>query len=120
MSRVHYKSETIRRAIFALDDLERAMGWNMRCAYPDGYRRDGEDFHQGAMSALAQTLEHFPKLRRLLDEVEAEVLKVFLEAQAVEKKHEADLEAEAIAKGFPSVAAMVKHDWERAEDQLSI
>jgi hypothetical protein len=90
MSRVHYKNENIRTAINVLDDLEQTIGWNRRCAYPGDYR-EGEDFHQGAMSALVQILEHFPKLRRLLDEIEAEVLDCFLKAQEVEKKERAEL-----------------------------
>jgi hypothetical protein len=92
MSRVHYKNETIRKAMFALDDLEQTIGWNMRCAYPEEYRHRGENSHQGAMEALAQILEHFPMLRRLLDEVEAEVLKQFLEAAGV---HVSPLDAKA-------------------------
>jgi hypothetical protein len=85
MSRVHYKNETIDKAMRQLDNLEQTIGFNMRCAYPGDYR-PGDDYHQGAMSALVQILKHFPKMRSLLDEVEAEVLKCFLEAQQVEKK----------------------------------
>jgi hypothetical protein len=97
MSRVHYKNETIRKAMSMLDDLEQTIGFNQRCAYPGDYR---DDYHQGAMHALVQILEHFPKLRRLLDEVEAEALKCFLEAPEAEKKYRADLEA----KGFASAS----------------
>ena len=109
MSRVHYHNETIRKMLPVLDDLEQTMGWNMRCAYQGNYR-EGEDFHQGAMDALAQILEHFPKLRRLLDEVEAEAIKCFVEAQAREKKRLADREAKAKAKGFASASAMLEHE----------
>jgi hypothetical protein len=90
MSRVHYKNETIGKAMSELDNLEQSIGFNMRCAYPGDYRK-GEDFHQGAMSALVQTLQHFPRLRRLLDEVEAEVLKCFVEAPEAEKKEHDEL-----------------------------
>src|SRR5260221_7085838 len=86
MSRVHYRNENIRKAMSLLDQLEQSIGFNMRCAFPGDYQRPGDDYHQGAMNALVQTLEHFPKVRRLLDEVEAEVLDVFLHAQEVEKK----------------------------------
>jgi hypothetical protein len=110
MSRVHYQNDTIREAMAQLDNLEQTMGWNMRCAYPGDFRE--EDFHQGAMSALVQILECFPKLRSLLDEVEAEVLKCFLEAPEAERKDRADLEAEAKAKGFENAAAMAEHEWE--------
>jgi hypothetical protein len=113
MSRVYYENETIQMAMSLLDDLEQTIGFNMRCAYQCNYR-EGEDFHQEAMSALVQILEHFPKLRRLLDEVEAEVLERFLDAPEVEKKRRAGLEAEANAKGFPSAAAMAKHEWSEA------
>jgi hypothetical protein len=113
MSRVYYENETIQKAIALLDDLEQTIGFNMRCAYQGNYR-EGEDFHQEAMSALVQILEHFPKLRRLLDEVEAEVLERFLKAPEVEKKRRAGLEAEAKTKGFPSAAAMAKHEWSEA------
>ena len=71
------------------------------------------------MSALVEILEHFPKLRRLLDEVEVEVLQCFLDAPEVEKKRRAGLEAEAKAKGFPSAAAMAKHEWSEAEPKRS-
>jgi hypothetical protein len=113
MSRVHYTNDTIQKVFTELDRLEQTFGFNMRCAYPGDYgwklgEQDGwepptgdmwphekpEDYHQGAMSALVQTLEHFPKLRRLLDEVEAEVLDCFLHAQEVEKKWKADREHE--------------------------
>jgi hypothetical protein len=101
MSRVHYKNETIRKAMLELDELEQSIGWNTRCAYPGEYgwklgergwwepgeRLPGlrEDYHQGAMEALVQTLAHLPKLRRLLDEVEAEVLDCWLKAQQEQK-----------------------------------
>jgi hypothetical protein len=132
MSRVHYTNDTIQKAFTELDQLEQTIGWNMRCGYPGEYgwklgelggwqppptdntwppNAKPEDYHQGAMSALVQTLEHFPKLRRLLDQVEAEVLKVFLNAQEEEKKWHADRDAEAKAKGFMSVPAMSEHYW---------
>ena len=66
---------------------------------------------QTRLSALVQILELFPKVRCLLDEVEAEVLKCFLTAQEVEKKYREDLEAKAKAKGFPSTAAMSEHEF---------
>jgi GTP1/Obg family GTP-binding protein len=67
------------------------MGWNLRCAFPSFYR--DQDTHQLAMDALAQIMAHFPKLRRLIDEVEAEVLNTFVTAQAVEKADEQKREA---------------------------
>jgi hypothetical protein len=73
MSRVHYRNETIRKAISELGELEQSMGWNLRCADPS------DPAHQEAITALVQILEHFPKVRRLLDEVEAEVMGVYIE-----------------------------------------
>jgi hypothetical protein len=99
MSRCHYTNENIQKAMFLLDDLEQSIGFNMRLAYPGDYR-PGQDYHQGAMSALVQTLANLPKVRSILDEVEAEVLKVFLEAQEVEKKEKADREAEQLEFPF--------------------
>jgi hypothetical protein len=92
MSRVHYNNATIARAIAELDELDQTIGRNERCAFPDEYRGTDRDYHQGAMSALVQILEHFPKVRRLLDEVEADVLNCFLHAREVEKKQNADHE----------------------------
>ena len=57
MSRVYYENETIQKAMSLLDDLEQTIGFNMRCAYQGNYR-EGEDFHQEAMSALVEILEH--------------------------------------------------------------
>jgi hypothetical protein len=90
MSRVDYANENIRKAMDLLDQLEQSIGFNMRCAFPGDYQRPGDDYHQGAMDALVQTLGYFPKVRRVLDDVEAEVLDVFLHAQEVEKKAKED------------------------------
>jgi hypothetical protein len=74
MSRVHYTNESIRKAITELVDLEQTMGWNLRCSDPSE-----PAYHQDAIPALVQILKHFPKIRRLLDEVEAEVMDVFVQ-----------------------------------------
>jgi len=103
MSRVHYKNDTIRKAFGALDELEQSMGWNMRCAYPGDYQ-PGDDFHDGAMKSLAQTLSHLPTIRRLLDEVEAEIIKVWVDAPAEEKKYKAEEEAKAAARKAEAAA----------------
>jgi hypothetical protein len=42
------------------------------------------------MKGLAQILEHFPMVRGLLDELEAEVLKCFVDAPADEARAESD------------------------------
>jgi hypothetical protein len=57
----------------------------MRCACPDNCP-DGENFHQAAMSAIAQILERFPRIRCLLDEAEAEVIKCFVETSEAREK----------------------------------
>jgi hypothetical protein len=94
MSRVHYTNENIGKAMALLDQLEQSMGFDMRLAYPADHVHHGDDYHQGAMHALVGILNHFPKVRCLLDEVEAEVLDCFLHAQEVEKKWKADREHE--------------------------
>jgi hypothetical protein len=74
MSRVHYRNKAIRRAMGVLDDLEQSIGRNLVYAYTSCNTREE------SMQALAQILEHFPMVRRLLDQVDAEVLKCFVDA----------------------------------------
>ena len=76
MSRVHYKNEKIRQVMNLLDGLEQSMGWNMRCAYPD-FWKGRDNAQKDAMEALRQILSLFPFIRRILDEVEMEVLNGF-------------------------------------------
>jgi hypothetical protein len=116
MSRVSYKNETIRKAMHLLDELEQSIGGNMYAAYhcldfPSNYESGtkaftheavqdlAEDYHDRTMTALVQILEHFPKLRGLLDQVEAEVLKHFLNAQEVEKQQKAVREVVPVLSG---------------------
>jgi hypothetical protein len=75
---------TLRKARGVLDNLKQSIDENLRCAYPSYSTREE------SMQALAQILEHFPMVRGLLDEVEAEVLKCFVDAPADEARAEAD------------------------------
>jgi hypothetical protein len=96
MSRVHYQNDTIQKAMQELDDLEQSIGWNLRCAYPGCCSRED------SMKALAQTLEHFSTVRGLLDEVQAEVLKCFVDAPA-ERTEEAKQKRRCLLRALPNL-----------------
>jgi hypothetical protein len=73
MGRVHYTNETIQRIKRELHELEQTVGWNLRCA--DRGTCDDDE----AIAALTQVIVHLPIIRAMLDEVQAEAMKAFLD-----------------------------------------